>query len=149
MAERESARSSSEPRGRIPSAPHHHPIAPTKFPTGLAAAQVFRRKRHPTVQHEPRKRRIPSADHALWAVIGLGLPPSCLIVMVAIGQSPTASNIARQQADGVVGRIPNPRGLVQRSPLTDTLPMGLSLLCGYSMWLGAGSYEIFSVRRRA
>jgi len=36
--------------------------------------------------------------------------------MVAIGQSSTASNIARQQADRVVGRVPNPEGWFSDHP---------------------------------
>jgi len=64
------------------------------------------------------------------------------MIRIANSQLSTASNIARQQADEFAGRVPRPEGLVQRLPLTVTLPMGLSLLCGYSIWLGAGSYEM-------
>ena len=107
---RRTHRSSSGPRGRIPQAPRHHPIAPTEFLTGLAAAREFGRlRRRPTVLHEPRKRRIPSADHA-EAAIGMGLPPSCWIERVANGQQSTASNVARQRADGSPAASSGPGG---------------------------------------
>lgn len=72
----------------------------------------------------------------------MGLPPSLLSIGMASGQVSTASNTARQQADGASVRLQRPGGrwLRGRHP-TYTLLMGLSLLCSYGDWLGAGCFE--------
>jgi len=122
---------------QILQAPRRHPIAPTKFPTGLAATQEVRRwRRHRSVQHEPRKRRIPATDHAGSGYL-LGLTPELLLISVASGQLSTASIRARQQADG--SAVASVNESTSACLPTYTLLTGLSrqnklIVCG---WEGA------------
>jgi len=74
-------------------------LPPLSSPQGRPLHEQFSAERVPTVQHTPRKRRIPSTGHARGGYL-LGLTPELLLISLAIGQLSTGSISARQQADG-------------------------------------------------